>query len=473
MNQKPLVHTRHMAAMVQSATEGSKNTEYYWPHARGHASHYAVTNFAAPPNLNSSLSWNWHDPAGRFHTTVVSGPLLDNEKNIYIATSNSVRKFHMNGTQLWAYTPRGDIGYCPSLMDGALFGSTQNGFVFALDMETGRERWAERKAETGPGDTGYCESHDGVVVTGVNSGPGGGAMTMIGVNAMNGATLWEYASPAQLWNIMPVFPGDGSAIVMDIHGGVYKHALHNSSLLWSTRPPTESAGTFSDGGVMVGPDGTAYTCSNYKGRGNQGEHGALRAYRLHDGHMLWDRFLEYPCNSWPAVAPDGRSVVVPTGAFVASPAASNIDIMTAFKVFPPQMQEMSLSLGNHELQRYGLPDRTAAVRAFETATGNPLWSTELPPYGRLAARGDEEGFLTRISLGIRSQCLPAQFGAPTIGNDGTVYVGRADGKLYAVGNATGTFETFDAQAGFLHPGTSWAPGMMAVTSCDGLFVWNY
>mmetsp|Transcript_20722 Transcript_20722/g.64727 ORF Transcript_20722/g.64727 Transcript_20722/m.64727 type:complete len:149 (-) Transcript_20722:81-527(-) len=148
--------------------------------------------------------------------------------------------------------------------------------------------------------------------------------------------------------------------------------------------------------------------------------------------------------------------------------------MAQFRKSPREMHEFSLSLGDKELKTYGKPEKTAAIRAFDARTGAPTWSTELPPYGRKAARGDEEGYLERKRLmNPRDQCLPAQFGAPTISADGTIYVGRADGLLYAVESGTGKFRTFDAEAGFLHPGTSWAPGMMAVTTCDGLFVWNY
>jgi len=459
------------AAIRLSARPSSP--EYYWPHARGNVGRYSMAAYTAPANLTAALSWKWHHPEGKYHTVVVSAPLLDDKKNIYIASSDGVRKFSPDGTELWYYRSRGDMAFCPSLMRGAVYGSTQLGWVFALDMDTGKERWAERKALYGPTDTGYLESHDGIVVAGVDSGPGGGAMRVLGINGEDGKTIWEYKSTSQLWNIMPLFPGDDSFIVMNIHGGVLKHALHNGTLLWKTSPPEVSAESFSDGGVMIGPDGTSYTCSNYQGSGQQGEHGALRAYSLQDGKLMWDRFLPYPCNSWPVITPDGSSVIVPTGAFVASPAAGTEAVLQAAKKSPEWVHNFSLFLGNNELKAYGLAEKTASINAYDTRTGEPRWSTELPPYGRLAARGDEEGFLVRRSLGHRDQCLPAQFGAPTISADGTIYVGRADGFLYAVGSGTGKFSTFDAEAGFLHPGTSWAPGMMAVTTCDGLYVWNY
>eukprot|EP00413_Alexandrium_margalefii_P001577 CAMPEP_0204523412 /NCGR_PEP_ID=MMETSP0661-20131031/6825_1 /ASSEMBLY_ACC=CAM_ASM_000606 /TAXON_ID=109239 /ORGANISM="Alexandrium margalefi, Strain AMGDE01CS-322" /LENGTH=483 /DNA_ID=CAMNT_0051529111 /DNA_START=52 /DNA_END=1503 /DNA_ORIENTATION=+ len=449
------------------------SAQYYWPHARGRVGHYSMTNLVGPSDLNTSLAWSWHHPLGRYHTTLVGAPLLDDQKNIYLTSEDGVRKFSPDGKTVWYYaTTHGPVPTCASLWGGAVFGNTQDGWVFALDMRTGQERWAVQKAAAIAGDTAYVEAHDGIVVTGVDPTPTGGAMRLLGLDAKDGSTLWEYRSDACLWNVMPVFTGDGAFVVMDTAGGVHKHALHNSTLHWKASPPLVSRMSISDGGVMVGPDGTSYTCSNYQGSGQQGMHGALRAYHPQNGKLLWDRFLDLPCNSWPVVSQDGHSVIVPSGAFVNSPAAENVGLLLRFRKTPGDMRAFSLSLGNDELSTYGLPEVTAAVKAFDTRSGQPQWTTELPPYGRLSARGDEEGLPARQKLGIRTICLPAQFGSPTISRDGTVYVGRADGRLYAVESGTGRYRTFDTGAGFLHPGTSWAPGMMAVASCDGLFVWK-
>lgn len=452
-----------------------ENKPYYWPHARGDPSHYSSTDLVlSPETLNTSLAWSWHHPDGRYHTIVVSGPLIDDRKNIYLAAEDGIRKFSPNGQQLWYFMPPGPVSTCPSLMDGMLVGNTIPGHVFALDMETGMELWS-KKEYTVAGDTAYVESYDGIVVTGAAPGAIGGSTRVLGLNARSGDKLWEFISDELMWNIMPVFTADDAFIVMNIHGGVYKIGLHDGALRWKTDPPEESARrSFSDGGVILGPDGTSYTCSNYEGNGLDGERGALRAYALHDGHMIWEQVLDKPCNSWPVVTSDGTTVVVPSGSFVDNPAASEPKLLKTLHLSPRAMQKYSLSLGSKELQTYGMPDKRATIMAFHAKTGEPKWSQDLPPFGRLAALGDEEGYLERQELHHRNQCLPAQFGSPTVAGDGTIYVGRADGNLYAVRpeGEGATVSTFQTGAGFLHPGTSWAPGMMAVASCDGLFVWK-
>ena len=48
--------------------------------------------------------------------------------------------------------------------------------------------------------------------------------------------------------------------------------------------------------VILGPNGMAYSCSNLgSGLGHEGEAGALRAFRLSDGKMLWEQILPQPC----------------------------------------------------------------------------------------------------------------------------------------------------------------------------------
>merc|ERR1712190_633047 len=93
-----------------------------------------------------------------------------------------------------------------------------------------------------------------------------------------------------------------------------------------------------------------------------------------------------------------------------------------------------------------------------------------------AGRGDKEGYSTRTRLRMRGHCLPASWGSPSIGGDGVVYANFQSGWLYAIKDVNGdgiidnetevvAFETEAASQG----GISFAPGMMAVTTCDSLY----
>jgi len=469
----PGTSSRSVASRQEPPAAASGSSRYYWPHARGHPGSYSVTQYTAPQDLNASLRWFWQHEDGRYHTTVIGVPLLDDRENIYLASEDGIRKFSPDGQVLWHYKPPASMVSSASLMDGALYGNSQDGHAFALDMESGKAIWIKKYATETGGDTAYVEALDGIVVTAMGRAKlDGGNKKVMGLNATNGEKVWDYVPEVGVWNFMPVFPGDGSLVFMDWTGGVYRLDLQTGTELWHTTPPAKSINSFTDGGVILGPDGTAYTCSNLKDRGSEGTAGVLRAYHLGNGSHFWAKHLEYPCNSWPAVA--GDTVVVATGPFVSLPPTA--PWLWAVPSVQKGIHQVSQTLGSSQRSFNGHNNLPAAVIAFNARTGEQLWRYELPHYGREAAAGDEEGILVRTRLGIRAFCLPAQWNSPTISGDGTVYLGRASGMLYGIrAMEDGHVEEaskFNAHSGFLHPGTAWGPSTMAVATCDRLYVFR-
>ena len=251
--------------------------------------------------------------------------------------------------------------------------------------------------------------------------------------------------------------------------------------------------------------------------------GVVRAIRVKDGAPLWSRVLRMPCNTWVTYHKD--SVLVPEGGFVGLPRA----LFAPRKghvwngTSPPEKAfAFSMAMGNRMRGFMRKPNVTGALVSMSAADGKVQWRTPFPPYGYNADIGDELGIIERMkaqSQGVlagRTVCLPAQFGGPTVSSNGILYVGRADGFLWAFRADSGelvrppprqprsrtqpmsqprsarcdspacspeTFplirfsmraqvDRFDTRAGFLHGGPSFAPGMMVVASCDGVFVFN-
>ena len=90
------------------------------------------------------------------------------------------------------------------------------------------------------------------------------------------------------------------------------------------------------------------------------------------------------------------------------------------------------------------------------------------------------GVLSRSS-GVRPTCLPNGWSAPTIDAEGTVFVGHEDGNFYALRDMDGDgtifgddesqiYDTKAAFAGSSSPAV--APGILAIASCDSLFVFK-
>ena len=301
--------------------------------------------------------------------------------------------------------------------------------------------------------------------------PGGNSKVVV-LDVDSGTQVWEYRTAQPVWNFMPLFPGDGTCVFMDFTGGVYRLGLHNGTLLWHTPAPS-SEESFSDGGAILGPNHVAYTCSNPGSSvGFEGQQGALRAFQLSDGEMLWEQILPQPCNSYPALGHlgDGQdlSVVITPGSFM------------------------------------GTPTMHGGIMAFQASTGMPRWQYQAPVYHSppgvvplLAAYGDYQGVLSRMAHHVQGICLPAHWSCPTISGDGTIFAGRSDGKLYMVNGPSAddlsklpqinstlplgidyptsngvTASVFDARGASLHGAAAFAPGMMAFGTCDSLYVFK-
>eukprot|EP00747_Dinoflagellata_sp_TGD_P141042 gnl/TRDRNA2_/TRDRNA2_176078_c0_seq39.p1 gnl/TRDRNA2_/TRDRNA2_176078_c0~~gnl/TRDRNA2_/TRDRNA2_176078_c0_seq39.p1 ORF type:complete len:528 (-),score=36.30 gnl/TRDRNA2_/TRDRNA2_176078_c0_seq39:71-1654(-) len=493
------LQSQHAAPDAGNVSQAGSH-QHFWPHVRGRPGHYGTTTLNGPADIKTSLAWSWHNPKGRYYNTLRGGGILDSEKNVYIASGDGIRKLSRSGTTLWHSPRAAEVSNVPSLMGNALFGNSMGGEVFALSLDTGNDLWSQKYGDSIGVDTSYVIAYNGVVVTVMDCANilEGGNKRVLGLNAENGNQLWEFKPEKPVWNLMPMFPDNSSTIFMDFTGGVYRLGLQDGKLIWHTPAPAGQQGSFlqrlgqsvsnkligalplheqsfSDGGVILGPDGSAYTCSNPRNmHGLEGEKGALRKYRLSDGKMLWEKELPYPCNSWPVVSPDDETVVVVPGSFSNLPAS----IYALDPVSRNVLHNIMLYLGDSQrgqLRKLGMdfPDLRASIMAFDVQTGQMQWNHDVKPWGGIASAGDEEAVLERLAVGDKTYgvCLPAHWSSPTFSGDGTVYVGRTDGVLYAYNPMTGE-RRYHTGTGPLHSGTTFAPGMMAYTDCDSLYVWN-
>jgi outer membrane protein assembly factor BamB len=439
-----------------------------WPLSRGRAPQYGTTEITVPRNLSAHLAWSWHHPLGQYAIVVAGGPVIDSSKNLYLTTSDGFFKFTPEGEVVWHYKPPGRSNNMPALMGDYVYGNTITGHAFALNRETGEPVWVVRPSHSAGGDSGYPATYDGLFVMGTDKGHDprmdGGNKKVIALDGLSGDHVWEFEVEHPVWNVMPLFPGDDTCVFMGFTGGVYRLGLHNGTLLWHT-PAPNSADSFSDGGAILGPNRIVYSCSNPgSSGGGEGQLGALRAFELSDGKMLWEQILPQPCNSWPSVGYLGDSqdlsVVITPGAFMGT------------------------------LTMHG------GIMAFQANTGMPQWQYQAPVYHSpplvppiFAAYGDYQGAITRSLLGAPAMCLPAHWSCPTISGDGTIFAGRSDGSLYIVQAPSVTdsdslpnlakvsstlslgidyatsfgvqADVFEAKGASLHGAAAFAPGMMA------------
>mmetsp|Transcript_30826 Transcript_30826/g.88342 ORF Transcript_30826/g.88342 Transcript_30826/m.88342 type:complete len:580 (-) Transcript_30826:48-1787(-) len=443
-----------LATLAAGLRLGSGGVEpefsYYWPSARGRVNSYGKTNFEGPTDLAGSLAWEWHHPRNRFQTMTL-GTLIDDKLSIYLAADDSIRKFNSNGDLLWKWTPPGTILTMPCLYQGALYGTTVTGHAYAVSMLTGKEFWTKRIAFRNA-DSGVVQALQGIVVLAANAEEPQYANTVVvGLNATTGKTIWEFKPDAPVWNFMALFVGENKRhtfVFQDMEGRAYRNYLATGELKWKNGGRN---GTWTDGSVMYG-NRMVYTvtlfgccCGPCTGK-EQGMAektlGTLSAHRLLDGSLAWKQKVWRPPNVIPAVgrlSETGREVVV----------------------MPIGMQCGPLSPSD--------------VNVYDASTGDQLWHISAGRNPHLMCAGELEGLEYRRAHGVREHCNPPPWSAPTIDSKGTIFIGNQDGNFYALKEAHGigkVVSQLDAGAAFTSPGSAHAPGMVAITSCDGLYVFR-
>lgn len=287
----------------------------------------------------------------------------------------------------------------------------------------------------------------------------GGNERVFGLDVKKGTKLWEYKTDVPVWNLTPLFPGDGSTVFMDFAGGLYKLNLTTGAELWKTLPGC-CRSSFSDGGAGLGPKNhLVHTCSNFgQNFGMEGTTGIVRAFFLSNGTEKWYKMTTIPCNTYPSVGHianvDPLAVVVAPGSFMTG------------------------------------ENRHGEVLALDAHTGDQLWRHLVKPYSGLLgmAAGDAEGTAVRLKEHISPQCVPALWSAPMIDGNGMVIVGRSDGSMYKVYGPESGFkgarsknvtvdsgtvaEEIHLGSAFLHGALAAAPGIFAISSCDTLYVFQ-
>lgn len=439
---------------------------YHWPHSLGHVGSFSATKHTGPKNLTHAFAWEKQNPLGRFVTPGMGGTAIDDKSNIYINWQPKIAKFSPDGILLWEYTPDPHCGVFLAgipvrwseywgfhtfnsvlLWGGALFSTTERGAAFAVSMDTGEEIWSRQVLKEhhpfGVISNSFVQIYEGILVMDT-------VLRAHGLNATTGDELWSFKPDEILWSFLASTPGDGTIVFQDIAGTVYRTRLWDGTLIWKAHGVT---GSWTDGSAIVGPNNIVYAVNadipgdlSRPGAINSKRSNKLRAYNL-DGKLLWQKELPKPPNNVPAI------VRLKPGA--------------DFSV----VQAMGLQ---------NIWNETYHIHTFDAATGELQWVFDGPRQIGLK--------MASYDLPLEEQkkqkvfCIPTPWGAPTIDATGTVYIGNQEGPFFALRDSNGdgrvqgegevsSFETMRAFIGSEAP--SFAPGMIAVNTCDKLHVFKY
>eukprot|EP00441_Pelagodinium_beii_P022538 CAMPEP_0197657178 /NCGR_PEP_ID=MMETSP1338-20131121/44466_1 /TAXON_ID=43686 ORGANISM="Pelagodinium beii, Strain RCC1491" /NCGR_SAMPLE_ID=MMETSP1338 /ASSEMBLY_ACC=CAM_ASM_000754 /LENGTH=676 /DNA_ID=CAMNT_0043233491 /DNA_START=72 /DNA_END=2102 /DNA_ORIENTATION=- len=376
------------------------------PMKGGNANHSGFSPFRGPPDL-STTAWSFHIPDSvptGFITSAMSvfhgSPMMDSAMNIYIqSTSGFIYSLDKWGSLRWTFQMVGRDPQNPgnlALLNGVAYTCTDDGTAWAIDMNTGQEKWRRRIAKHCSWDTFSTAAAEDTVIFPCNPGLDpenlDGSTGLCAVGASDGSAKWMYnlaQHNSKGYSMAPAIVGD-SVYFSDVAGAAYSISLQDGKERWYTQgPPNPHLTT---GSLVVGPNGKAYngfsvgTSSNITG--------IVRAHSLDGGKVLWTKTFIEGINVAPAVGPYGRKTAV------------------------------VVAVGNN-LECNHIPSITSRKRGqiyvLDGETGREIWHFDLPYYSVSTA-----GNIPRRT------CCPDVMGQPTLASDGTVYVNWSGGKQFAL-----------------------------------------
>lgn len=466
---------------------------YHWNNSYGPSGKNThVSPYMGPRNLKKSIQWNWTLPDGRFSGLFIGGPLVDDEKNFYITTSDDgIWKVSPEGKTLLNIIPPPSFGKmvdAVALWDGKVIGSSKSGIMWAANKDTGELVWQTRMGKDCGDDSGFITVGEGVALSGFDSGPVDskgqseqGSHKVAAVNATNGQLLWTFDPDQPAWNFMGIFQDDGTFVYQNKFGGVYRIRLSDGTLLWKSGV---EAG-FTDGGLGVGPNGVVYSVAAEGSNWYPNMTGWVTATRISDGTNLWRTKTPLIPNSYPVV---GKVKVgnEMKDMLVVAQGLQGMKLMLPVLLdnFPSDqavaLNKELIKLGDGAQDVFHTQTLYSQIAGLDPETGNFLWQWEPPAWRRPAQAGDNEGLEERLRRKKRTACFPGPWSSPAIDAGGTVYAGNQNGVFYAISDVNGdgkiTAETevsdYDMGACFLFPGATILPGQLVMSSCDTLFAFR-
>ena len=472
--------------------------KHHWPHQKGTQSRTGYSQHIMP-DITKGPAWTQQVPHG---DVVRATPLIDDQKNIYVTTvAGRSYKFSEDGTVLWSHETgsRGTVPQLTSLYDSTMLLLTKLGYLIAVDIDTGTERWAIQIAPMISSSADCALLTQGLIIVAVIdpvpvkllSDPMvahvAGNNRIMALSVKEDSVRWTYAPKQALYNFQAATIHDGTFVFQDMTGGVYRLSTEGRLIWYSVTLDRESGTT---AGAVI-QDGRVFVVSNIGGGPQLGKEGkgVLHAYDYEDGTFLWLQDLPYEGNQAVAVGNipgnEGRtSLILGMGKNPGLPVIVKMVGWMA-SVFPFFGVQMGVIFLPFHLLSLSFPSLFAnkqgrSIVALDAATGKVLWYYEMEPYQRPAAVGDSENFLERMKSHTDGSnpnneplCLPDANAQPVIDGEGTAFVPYQDGKVYALRDENGDGKISSEEvrehlvgAGF-QASAAMAPGLLALVDCSG------
>jgi hypothetical protein len=357
---------------------------------------------------------------------------------------------------------------------GLLIGSTTEGYVFAIDIDTGDEMWATWASNAISGVKGSLSCKGGIVVVATDrctdrycyryrnqTNPLTPGNTYVrGLSAVDGTAVWEYKTFQPMWNFVPIWGPGTSVLFQDWEGRAYSldylTGSQNFMAGGDIGTHTNAAAVYSAGhNILVTLGMKHYTsgrCNPYPAPGIlpscwtwPGTRGFVRGYNASSGHRLWETETPEP------------------------PASAAVGMVNS----PPGSTRLVVTLGHNCFL-----GSTSKVWFMDPNSGHIRRQVEGPTLWTNFCAGDKEGADIRRAMGGREKCSPNSWSLPAVDSAGDVYVTNQVGEMYRYGstgiNGYNVELLSTLTIGVATPDAAIAigNGMMAATTCTSLIVFQ-
>lgn len=350
-------------------------------------------------------------------------------KNCKHTGFNEKETKNISSNLLWSFQADSQIQSSSSLVDNMLFFKSFNGFLYSLDAKNGDLRWKKDTQSGSPSDSAPAIVKDDNEITIYTSGPCTNC-NLIALNGLNGDLKWSVSFKKGLRNITPY---EDKLLVSSDDWYIRSINRNNGEVLWATKLNdgiTSSPG-ISNNKVFVG------TWS-----------GVLYALDLNNGSILWQFTAGGVLFSSPAIIDETLYVGSGTEKTYA------IDINDGSLKWVSSLATDSVwgspSIANGIIYISDLRGRIQALNALD---GNLIWffDTNSSPSSNYSSPSTANNVVYFGSSNKNIYAINALSGellwqystggailsSPII-VDGIVFVGSADGKMYALGGEVAT-----------------------------------
>ena len=336
--------------------------------------------------------------------------------------------------QVWSADIGGGAGakfirLSPVLHDNVLYVAEPHGRVRAYDASTGRRQWGRNLKDTEiEGGTGYA---DGRVLLGTRSG------AVIALNAKDGATLWSSTVSSEV--LAPPRGSAGVVVVQTVDGSIFGLDASSGKRLWMQEHAVPSLSLRGTSTPLIVENVVVTGLAN----------GKIAAYRLADGHQLWEI---------PVSQPHGRNELARLTDVDTPPVVSGGTLyadayhgkLVAFNLASGRIQwsrDVSAYAGMAvDANNVYISDEYGNVMAFDLATGASVWKqtglhgrwpTAPVVIGDTVAVGDFHGYVHFLSVDdgrfvARYHLGSSAILATPVAGAETLYVADQDGDVAAL-----------------------------------------